>query len=158
MGVWGRRGDGGCGIPALGVQFLTRKPADGFRWLASRAAGGSHFPAWRSDALFPVFLANEEAVGGELAAAVVGGHGELAGGDQVGQDLADAPVGEADAVLEGGLAGDPFAVGIAVAGDGDKDEQVGSALAGVLPDCGDVVKTHDQELRVALLAAGEVSG
>jgi len=126
--------------------------------LTLREAGGSLFLAWRSEAPFPVFLADEEVVGGELAAAVVRGHGELAGGGQVGQDLADAPIGEADAALEGGLAGDPLAVGIAVAGDGDEDEQVGSALAGVLPDCGNVVKTHDQELRVALLAAGEVSG
>ncbi len=47
--------------------------------------------------------------------------------------------------MEGGLAGDPFAVGIAFAGDGDKDEQVGSALAGVLPDGGDVVKAHEQQ-------------
>ena len=146
MGVWGRRGAGGCGIPALGVQFLARKPADGILWLARGAAGGSLFLAWRGDAPFPVFLADEEAVGGEPAAAVVGGHGELAGGDQIGQDLADTPVGEADAALDGGLAGDPFAVGIAVAGDGDEDEQVGSALAGVLPDGGNVVKAHEQVL------------
>jgi hypothetical protein len=118
--------------------------------LTLREAGGSLFLAWRSGAPFPVFLADEEPVNGELAAAVVRGHGELAGGDQVGQDLADAPVSEADAPLEGGLAGDPFAVGIAVAGDGDEDEQVGSALTGVLPDGGDVVKAHEQVLLSAI--------
>jgi hypothetical protein len=71
----------------------------------------------------------EEAVGGELAAAVVGDDGQLAAGDQLGEDLADPPVAQAGFPLQRGLVDAPLAARVGVQSDGKEDDEVGAFLA-----------------------------
>jgi hypothetical protein len=129
-GVWGKRGRKGGWKLAVGFRFLVGKPAAGF--LFSSGSG-----CW-----LPVFLPDEEAVGGKLAAAVVGDDGELASGDQLGKDLPDAPIAEASVALQGGLINHPLATGVAVVGDREEDDEAGPTLAGVFPDGGPVFSAH----------------
>jgi hypothetical protein len=129
-GVWGKRGRKGGRKLAVGFRFLAGRPAAGFLFLG------------KSGRRLPVFLSDEEPVGGELAAAVVGDDGELASGDQLGKDLPDAPIAEASAALQGGLINDPLATGVAVVGDREEDYETGPTLAGVFPDGGPVLSAH----------------
>jgi enoyl reductase-like protein len=54
-----------------------------------------------------------------MAAAGTGYDGELAGGDQVVENLLDSAPAEPNQLLERGLVGDPHAFGVGVVGDGE---------------------------------------
>jgi hypothetical protein len=84
----------------------------------------------------------EEPVGRQAAAAVMGGDGDLSGGDEVVEDLLDAAAAEAGVSLEGCLVGDPCAARVGKLGDGDEDDEVGAAFAGLLEDGVDVLVGH----------------
>ena len=143
-GSGGKRGRQGGRKLAVGFRFLTGKPAAGFLFLGKSGCG------------LPVFLAEEETIGGELAAAVMGDHRELTRGDQIGNDLPDAPIGKSDAALQAGLIDGPLAVGVAVFGDRKEDDEARPALAGVLPDGGPMLSAHRCAGRPVPLLPGSV--
>jgi hypothetical protein len=101
----------------------------------------------------------EETVGGELAAAEMGDHGELAGFGQSPENLLDAASTETREALQGGLVGGPLAVLVGEEGYGEEDEAAGSSLEGVLQDVVGVLTAHGQEIReLALLLEGTPEG
>src|SRR6185436_7641906 len=89
-----------------------------------------------------LFFSHEETVGGELAAAEVGDHGELAGFGQFPEDLLDTAAAETREALQGGLVGGPLAILVGEEGYGEEDEAAGASLEGVLQDVVGVLTAH----------------
>jgi len=125
--VWGKGGSRGCGKGAAGRALWGGKGA------LLRALWGAGPRSFRAD---------EEAVGGEFAAAVSWNDGEVAGGGEVREELLDAAAAEAGASLEGGLVDGPLAAVVGVVGDGDEDHEVRAAPGGVIEDGGRVLGAH----------------
>jgi hypothetical protein len=96
--------------------------------------------------VFAVLLAEEEAVGGAVAAAVAGGDGELSGLDEIAEELLDAAAAEVGSALEGGLVGDPLASRVGVARDDEEEDEVRAPFAGAIENGVEVLSGHRQRL------------
>jgi hypothetical protein len=81
-----------------------------------------------------------------MAAAVAGGDGEVAGADQVAEELLDSAPAEVGSALEGGLVGDPLASVVGVDGDHEEEGEVRASFARVIEDGGEVLRDHRRGL------------
>jgi hypothetical protein len=78
-----------------------------------------------------------------MSATVAGHNCELAGGDQLVEDLLYSAPAETGPFLQCRLVNDPLAALVGVAGHDQQDDESGTPLARVIEDGGEVLKPHE---------------